>query len=113
VAVVQLRDREMELKTQIAAITNSSKEGEKAEAEAGEGVGPMVNDQHIADIVAQWTGIPIDKVPHPSLLLPVYAGASQYLISSRPWSTDVRSVSMYRPCNIVLVQGLRVAPSHL
>lgn len=60
--LLQLRDREMELKAQIAAITSSSKEGEQAEAEAGEGSGPQVNDQHIADIVAQWTGIPIDKV---------------------------------------------------
>lgn len=60
--VLQLRDREMELRAQISAITSSSKEGEQAEAEAGEGTGPQVNDQHIADIVAQWTGIPIDKV---------------------------------------------------
>ena len=52
----------MELRAQIAAITSSSKEGEQAEAEAGEGTGPQVTDQHIADIVAQWTGIPIDKV---------------------------------------------------
>ena len=51
----------MELKAQISAITSGAKEGEMAEAEAGEGTGPMVNDQHIADIVAQWTGIPIDK----------------------------------------------------
>ena len=55
----------MELKAQISAITSSSKEGEQAEAEAGEGTGPQVNDQHIADIVAQWTGIPIDKVGPP------------------------------------------------
>lgn len=59
---MQLRDREMELKAQISAITSGAKEGEMAEAEAGEGSGPTVNDQHIADIVAQWTGIPIDKV---------------------------------------------------
>lgn len=61
----------MELRAQIAAITSSSKEGEQAEAEAGEGTGPQVTDQHIADIVAQWTGIPIDKVrpPLPHLVL--------------------------------------------
>ena len=54
----------MELKAQISAITNSAKEGQDAEAQvSGEG-GPVVNDQHIADIVAQWTGIPIDKVCH-------------------------------------------------
>lgn len=56
----------MELKAQISAITSGAKEGELAEAEAGEGVGPQVTESHIADIVAQWTGIPIDKVP-PSL----------------------------------------------
>jgi ATP-dependent Clp protease ATP-binding subunit ClpC len=58
----QLRDREMELKTQIAAITSSAKESQKAELESGEAGGPMVTDQDIANIVAQWTGIPIEKV---------------------------------------------------
>jgi len=72
--VLQLRDREMELKTQIAAITSSKVDSEKAEAEAGEGVGPQVNDQHIADIVAQWTGIPIDKVRHSLLCSPCLQG---------------------------------------
>jgi len=27
-----------------------------------EGVGPLVTDQDIANIVAQWTGIPVEKV---------------------------------------------------
>jgi len=58
----QLRDREMELKAQITAITAGSKEGEDAEKESGEGGGPMVTEQDIANIVCQWTGIPIDKV---------------------------------------------------
>jgi ATP-dependent Clp protease ATP-binding subunit ClpA len=57
----QLRDREMELKAQIAAISGAAKEGEAAEAEAGEG-GPVVTEQDIANIVAQWTGIPVEKV---------------------------------------------------
>ena len=57
-----LRDREMELKSQISAITAGAKEGEAAEQEAGEGTGPLVTDQDIANIVAQWTGIPIEKV---------------------------------------------------
>ena len=61
---VQLRDKEIELKAKIQAITSGGKEAEQAEAEAGEGTGPMVTDQHIADIVAQWTGIPIDKASH-------------------------------------------------
>ena len=56
-----LRDREMELKSQIGAITAGAKEGEAAEQEAGEGSGPLVTDQDIANIVAQWTGIPIEK----------------------------------------------------
>jgi len=86
-----LRDREMELKAQISAITSGAKAESQAEAEAaeGEGVasadaaaaaasstssdsevgsaapvagGPFVTDQDIANIVAQWTGIPIEKV---------------------------------------------------
>ena len=58
-----LRDREMELKTQIGAITGAAKEESAAEAET-EGVGPLVTDQDIANIVAQWTGIPVEKVPY-------------------------------------------------
>ena len=55
-----LRDREMELKAQIQAITGAAKEESAAEAEA-EGVGPLVTDQDIANIVSQWTGIPVEK----------------------------------------------------
>jgi ATP-dependent Clp protease ATP-binding subunit ClpA len=58
----QLRDREMELKAQIAAIAGAAKEGEAAEAEAtADGGGPLVTEQDIANIVAQWTGIPVEK----------------------------------------------------
>jgi len=57
----QLRDREMELKTSIQKITQGTKEGEEAEAESGEG-GPLVDEADIANIVAQWTGIPVEKV---------------------------------------------------
>lgn len=39
-----------------------AKESSKAEAEALEGGGPTVTEQDIANIVAQWTGIPIEKV---------------------------------------------------
>lgn len=35
---------------------------QRAEMESGEGGGPMVTEQDIANIVAQWTGIPIEKV---------------------------------------------------
>ncbi|CAL5222379.1 g4734 [Coccomyxa viridis] len=59
----QLRDREMELKAQISAITGAAKETTDAEAETTtEGGGPMVTDADIAHIVAQWTGIPVEKV---------------------------------------------------
>ena len=47
---------------QINAITNSAKDSARAELESGEGGGPVVNEQDIANIVAQWTGIPIEKV---------------------------------------------------
>ncbi len=58
-----LRDREMELKAQISAITGAAKEGEAAEAESSaEGGGPLVTEADIANIVAQWTGIPVEKV---------------------------------------------------
>jgi hypothetical protein len=39
-----------------------AKETSKAEAESVEGGGPQVTEQDIANIVAQWTGIPIEKV---------------------------------------------------
>ncbi|CAG9465753.1 unnamed protein product [Pedinophyceae sp. YPF-701] len=58
----QLRDRESELRTQIQAIVSGAKEQAKAEAEAGEAGGPVVSEADIAGIVAQWTGIPIEKV---------------------------------------------------
>ena len=45
----------------------AAKEEDEAEAET-EGVGPMVTDQDIANIVSQWTGIPIEKVGAPALL---------------------------------------------
>ena len=53
----------MELKAQISAITGAAKETTDAEAETtAEGSGPMVTDADIAHIVAQWTGIPVEKV---------------------------------------------------
>jgi ATP-dependent Clp protease ATP-binding subunit ClpC len=57
-----LRDREMELKAQIQAIMTSAKDSAKAELESGEAGGPVVDEEDIANIVAQWTGIPIEKV---------------------------------------------------
>ena len=53
----------MELKAQISAITGAAKETTDAETEtSAEGSGPMVTDADIAHIVAQWTGIPVEKV---------------------------------------------------
>ncbi|KAL6761273.1 P-loop containing nucleoside triphosphate hydrolase protein [Haematococcus lacustris] len=58
----QMRDQEMELKAKIQAILAGAKEESKAEAEGVEGAGPTVTEQDIAHIVAQWTGIPVEKV---------------------------------------------------
>ena len=56
----------MELKAQISAITGQAKETTDAEAEtSAEGGGPLVTDADIANIVAQWTGIPVEKVRCP------------------------------------------------
>lgn len=52
----------MELKAKISAVMAGAKEQGKAEEETIEGGGPTVTDQDIANIVAQWTGIPIEKV---------------------------------------------------
>ncbi|KAL6843460.1 hypothetical protein ACP4OV_026782 [Aristida adscensionis] len=57
----ELRDREMELKAQITAIIDKSKEMIKAETESGE-VGPLVSEADIQHIVSSWTGIPVEKV---------------------------------------------------
>lgn len=43
-------------------LPHSAKDAQRAEMESGEGGGPQVTDQDIANIVAQWTGIPIEKV---------------------------------------------------
>jgi len=57
-----LRDREVELRAQIKQIQERKQEENKAKTEAGDDTGPMVQEQDIADIVASWTGIPVDKV---------------------------------------------------
>ncbi|CAM0904848.1 unnamed protein product [Alopecurus aequalis] len=57
----ELRDEEMELKAQITAIIDKSKEMIKAETESGE-VGPVVTEADIQHIVSSWTGIPVEKV---------------------------------------------------
>lgn len=57
----ELRDREMELKAQISALTEKGKEKSKAESEAGE-ASPLVTEVDIQQIVCAWTGIPVEKV---------------------------------------------------
>jgi ATP-dependent Clp protease ATP-binding subunit ClpC len=57
-----LRDREVELRAQIKTITEKAQEENKAKVDSGDESGPMVVEQDIADIVAAWTGIPVDKV---------------------------------------------------
>ena len=59
----QLRDQEMELKAKIQAIVSQTKEDAKATStESTEGQGPIVTESDIANIVAQWTKIPVEKV---------------------------------------------------
>lgn len=51
----ELRDREMEIKTEIRAIASAKKnEGESDE--------PFVDAEEIAHIVASWTGVPVNKL---------------------------------------------------
>lgn len=58
----QMRDRELELKTQIQAIVSAGKEENEAEAESQGEAGPVVVEEDIANIVSMWTGIPVEKV---------------------------------------------------
>ncbi|MEO0406895.1 MAG: ATP-dependent Clp protease ATP-binding subunit, partial [Cyanobacteria bacterium P01_A01_bin.135] len=56
----ELRDREMEIKAEIRAIAQSR----KAEDESGDGAdtSPQVTEEDIAQIVASWTGVPVNKL---------------------------------------------------
>ncbi|GAB4370449.1 MAG: ATP-dependent Clp protease ATP-binding subunit [Elainellaceae cyanobacterium] len=55
----ELRDREMEIKAEIQAITKNR----KAESSDGsEEQQPVVTEEDIAQIVASWTGIPVNKL---------------------------------------------------
>ncbi|ACK70308.1 ATPase AAA-2 domain protein [Gloeothece citriformis PCC 7424] len=51
----ELRDREMEIKSEIRAIASAKKN-------EGEGDEPHVDAEEIANIVASWTGIPVNKL---------------------------------------------------
>jgi len=54
----QLREREMEIKAQISAIAQSKKGDETGNA----GQTPKVTEEDIAQIVAAWTSIPVNKL---------------------------------------------------
>ncbi|NJL20734.1 MAG: ATP-dependent Clp protease ATP-binding subunit [Leptolyngbyaceae cyanobacterium SM1_3_5] len=54
----ELRDREMEIKAEIRAIAQSK----KAESADGEDTSPIVDEDDIAQIVASWTGVPVNKL---------------------------------------------------
>ncbi|KAL9270011.1 ATP-dependent Clp protease ATP-binding subunit ClpA homolog CD4A, chloroplastic-like protein [Drosera capensis] len=57
----ELRDREIDLKTQISVVVEKNKEVSKAETEVGDG-GPVVTEADIQHIVSSWTGVPVAKV---------------------------------------------------
>lgn len=54
----ELRDREMEIKAEIRAIAQSK----KAESGSNEDDSPVVTEEDIAQIVASWTGVPVNKL---------------------------------------------------
>lgn len=53
----QLREREMEIKAQISAIAQSKKGTDEASTQT-----PVVSEEDIAQIVAAWTSIPVNKL---------------------------------------------------
>ncbi|MDB9525012.1 ATP-dependent Clp protease ATP-binding subunit [Oscillatoria sp. CS-180] len=53
----ELRDREMEIKAEIRSIAQSK----KSEGENGDDM-PFVGEEDIAQIVASWTGVPVNKL---------------------------------------------------
>lgn len=53
----ELRDREMEIKAEIRAIAQSKKP-----ADSREDASPIVDEEDIAQIVASWTGVPVNKL---------------------------------------------------
>jgi ATP-dependent Clp protease ATP-binding subunit ClpC len=54
----ELRDREMEIKAEIRAIAQTK----KTEGTNGDEEGPVVDEEDIAQIVASWTGVPVNKL---------------------------------------------------
>jgi ATP-dependent Clp protease ATP-binding subunit ClpC len=54
----ELRDREMEIKAEIRSIAQNK----KSEDESGDENMPSVTEEDIAQIVASWTGVPVNKL---------------------------------------------------
>ncbi len=54
----ELRDREMEIKSEIRSIAQNK----KAEGEEESDDSPVVTEEDIAQIVASWTGVPVNKL---------------------------------------------------
>ena len=54
----ELRDREMEIKAEIRSIAQNK----KTETRTGDEVSPVVTEEDIAQIVASWTGVPVNKL---------------------------------------------------
>ncbi len=54
----ELRDREMEIKSQIRSISQTK----KSETVRSEDDSPIVTEEDIAQIVASWTGVPVNKL---------------------------------------------------
>ncbi|HEY9866201.1 MAG TPA: AAA family ATPase, partial [Candidatus Obscuribacterales bacterium] len=54
----ELRDREMEIKSQIRTISQTK----KSETTRSEDDSPVVTEEDIAQIVASWTGVPVNKL---------------------------------------------------
>ncbi|MGA9379015.1 MAG: ATP-dependent Clp protease ATP-binding subunit [Phormidium sp.] len=55
----ELRDREMEIKSQIRSISQTKK---TSDASDNKEVQPVVTEEDIAQIVASWTGVPVNKL---------------------------------------------------
>lgn len=54
----QLREREMEIKQEIRSIAQTK----RSETQEGEDSSPVVGEEDIAQIVASWTGVPVNKL---------------------------------------------------
>ncbi|MCT7962209.1 ATP-dependent Clp protease ATP-binding subunit [Laspinema sp. D1] len=54
----ELRDREMEIKAEIRSIASNKKTGVSDSSE----LSPVVTEEDIAQIVASWTGVPVNKL---------------------------------------------------